>query len=718
MSYLNPWLLLGMIGLALPILAHLLNRYQVKHTDWAAMQFLNRSVKARSRQVKLRDILLLILRCLAMILIVLALARPATNSPWNPLAWFGEPRAAVIIALDASFSMQHSDGTATRFEKAIQKVKTITQGLLPGNPVTLVLLGAEHRVVANNIAFDPDRIAGILRAQAPTVESLDLDSVPRRLRELVADMKAPQREIYIVTDMQEQDWKQRSVWLADAFKDLAGRASIFLVPVESNAENLAITSLELVSGVLRKNTSARYRATVRNCGGSVANHVRVNGLLNNIRVDTKIIPSIAPGTSETVSLFLPFRDPGPVQIVAALEADALPVDNVRRAVAVIRDRVSVLCVNGSSGDAEGAGNLVAAALQARGNSTGKDDLSVHKVSWVDLPAQDLSTFDVVVLVDVPDITEEQARALENYVRAGNGLIWFGGDDVKANVWNRRSTLKGTPLLPAVIEEPFSTSDAMGVGRPLDPTLSDHPVCRPIMSLPEDLLSETRFRKLLQVKPGTTSMSVLTLAGSDAPVLLEHTLGRGHVFMFTTSAGPAWNNMAMTPVFPMLLQQMVTYLSAREFENPRMVGDSLSLSYVDQPDATVAVFDTPLGNTTTVPVRHYQNHYVALLESAREAGFYLARVSLQAEGMPIAVNVDTRESTVKCMSTEDAARTLKGTGVRIVRSKAEMEDAVEETRTSRSLWRIFMLAGLAFLVVESLFAEWLFVRAPKKGENRT
>ena len=62
MSFLNPLLLFAALGVALPILAHLLNRYQVKRTDWAAMQFLNRSVRVRSRQIRLRDLLLLCLR--------------------------------------------------------------------------------------------------------------------------------------------------------------------------------------------------------------------------------------------------------------------------------------------------------------------------------------------------------------------------------------------------------------------------------------------------------------------------------------------------------------------------------------------------------------------------------------------------------------------------------------------------------------------------------
>ncbi len=60
MTFLNPLLLLAGLGVALPILAHLLNRYRVRHTPWAAMQFLNRSVRVRSRQLRFRDLLLLL----------------------------------------------------------------------------------------------------------------------------------------------------------------------------------------------------------------------------------------------------------------------------------------------------------------------------------------------------------------------------------------------------------------------------------------------------------------------------------------------------------------------------------------------------------------------------------------------------------------------------------------------------------------------------------
>ena len=157
MTFMNPWLLLAAHGVALPVLAHLLNRYQVKRTDWAAMQFLNRTVRVRSRQIRLRDILLLLLRCLAVLLLVLAFAKPAMEKADGVASGCGERRAGVIIALDVSYSMQHSDGAATRFERAIKKIEMIAESIHPGDPVSLILLGDEHKVVMRNMAFEIGR---------------------------------------------------------------------------------------------------------------------------------------------------------------------------------------------------------------------------------------------------------------------------------------------------------------------------------------------------------------------------------------------------------------------------------------------------------------------------------------------------------------------------------------------------------------------------------
>ena len=713
MSFLNPWLLLAALGISLPILAHLLNRYQVQHTDWAAMRFLDRSVRVRSRQLKLRDLLLLILRCLALLLLVFALSRPVweKSSSWMP----GERRAGVVIAIDSSFSMGHGFEGQSRFAEALKRVDVISKKMAPGDPITLVLLGGDQRVLLRNMAFDPIRFSEALAGLKPGAGKLDLANEPKRIAGLVADMEAPNKEVYLITDAQTTDWKQPSAQLRDSLVALGQQAKVVVVPVRGEDANLAVTDLQLASGVLRKGTTARYRATVRNCGSAPASNVVVQCRVDDVEIDRKIIPVIASGASESVSLFVPFHNAGASRITAEISGDGLAADNVRRSVAVVRDKISVLCVDGSSGD---AGRLVVSALMARADGATGDDQRIRTIPWLSFPAENLNDVDVIVFADVPEITAEQAQQLEKFVRKGNGLVWFPGDNVKAAAWNERAASAETPLLPAMIRSKVETSDSLGAGKPLDSEISDHPVCLPLLSLPQDLLGETRFLRLLEVEPLPNSVPVLQLAGGRKPVLLEHALGRGQVFMFTTTAETTWNNMALTPVFPMVMQQIVTYLSGREFERPRTVGDSLALTYVDQPDASDAVFETPSEDSITVPVRETGRQFVALLESAPEAGYYTARVSVQAPGLPIAVNVDSNESDVTCLPEPELRNNLTGLGLGVAVGDVELAAAIESARTGSSSWRFFMMAALVFLLLESLLADRMMARSQSKAESTT
>jgi len=343
---------------------------------------------------------------------------------------------------------------------------------------------------------------------------------------------------------------------------------------------------------------------------------------------------------------------------------------------------------------------------ARGDGVEDEDYMVRSIPWISMPSEKLEEVDVLILADVPEITPEQAKRFLRHVKQGNGLVWFPGDNLKTAVWNDRAAMAGIPLLPAVLGQPKNTGTDSGTGRPLNPSMPRHGITIPLRSLPEDLLSETLFLRRLEVEPSPASFTILSLAGSEGPILLEHSLGRGHVFMFTTSAGTSWNNMAQTPVFPMLMQQIVTYLSGREFERPRLVGDSISLSFVEQPDATDAVFDAPSDQTITVPVQEHRNQFVAMLENSREAGFYEAKVSVQSPGIPIAVNLNTSESEVTTLTPTQLNANLKGTGVTVTNSEAELTAAIEANRTERSFWRNFMIAGLIFLLIESLFADRL------------
>ena len=158
MTFLNSpllWTIAGAIGVAVPVIIHLLHQRHRRHTDWAAMELLRRALVVRSGQVKLEDILLLLLRCLVLALVAFALVRPTLEDQAEG-GLLGEQRVGMVIAIDASFSMDHGKYDM-RMEEARQRVSKILETAKEGDPITIVLMAESPRTLLRGANFNLDR---------------------------------------------------------------------------------------------------------------------------------------------------------------------------------------------------------------------------------------------------------------------------------------------------------------------------------------------------------------------------------------------------------------------------------------------------------------------------------------------------------------------------------------------------------------------------------
>ncbi|MCD8483610.1 MAG: BatA domain-containing protein [Verrucomicrobia bacterium] len=80
LSFSQPWFLLGLVGLAIPVALHLINRRPARRWIFSSLRFLSPAPLPRQGRRKLSDLLLLLLRILAFAAIVFMLAGPA----WLP----------------------------------------------------------------------------------------------------------------------------------------------------------------------------------------------------------------------------------------------------------------------------------------------------------------------------------------------------------------------------------------------------------------------------------------------------------------------------------------------------------------------------------------------------------------------------------------------------------------------------------------------------------
>lgn len=107
MSFLFPLYLLGALAVGIPIFLHLRRRPPKEHIEFGSLMFLEKTPERVTRRTRLEQILLLALRCLALILLALAFGRPFLSAIQLPSEKSHLTRAVVL--LDRSASMRRGD---------------------------------------------------------------------------------------------------------------------------------------------------------------------------------------------------------------------------------------------------------------------------------------------------------------------------------------------------------------------------------------------------------------------------------------------------------------------------------------------------------------------------------------------------------------------------------------------------------------------------------
>jgi len=709
MAFLNSiwlWSALGLFGVAVPVAIHLLNRFYGRRTEWAAMELLRRALVTRANQVRLEDLLMLLLRCLAIILLAFALARPTLRSEAGK--WVGgQRRVGVVIAIDASYSMAHGEFTS-RFKRAVARAREILETVEVGDPVTIVLMGNQPRILQSSVGYVPAQAATLLDTKAVVLpERLNLESILERIEELTRDLKAPMKECYLITDAQALTWETLSDKSRSSLRQIAALANLFLAQVQPEGEeNLALVGLDFASGTLRKDGAARFSAEVRNQGTKARKGATVTFSVNGEPVGRQSMETITPGQTKAVSFVTRFDAPGYARLSAELSSDELATDNTRHAVVRIPATVRVLCVDGDRKRApfESETDYVAAALRLKKEGH-KEGVVVTTIVPQDLGAETLRDYDVILMANVDHVTQDQVARLFAFVKEGGGLIFSLGGNVAPDLYNSLFRENGEPLLPGEITVIAESPAEESAGWSIAPPRSRHPLSTFLDFLPRDLLDAGGFRKAFRVKAGPGAQEILKFNENDLPLLLEKKLGRGSVLLFTSTMDREWTDFPVQPLCPILVQQMVSYLIHAGAMKQYLVGEPVFLPAGERTPGSTVTLRGPTGKDTTVKVVERNGQTVAAADSSEGTGFYVLRGEDGREvSPPVAVNTDPTESDVKITGQAALETQLSGVPIRFLSPGVDLPSFVRESRVGRELGGVLLVLALAAFVTQSVLAK--------------
>ncbi|MDP0491852.1 MAG: BatA domain-containing protein [Verrucomicrobiota bacterium JB023] len=209
MSFLQPFMLWGLLAFSIPIIIHLLNRRRFRTVKWAAMDFLLKATRESRGKKKLKNFIILTCRALAIACLIFALARPLLGG----FMGFGASVDTVLLILDRSASMERreSDGQPTKRELILRQVAQAMEELETAKLVILDSATGEIDDVPS-----PETLPE-LSTTGPTDTTTDLPSLFTRALDYLREAEPGRTEIWLATDLQLADWRVEDArWLGFA----------------------------------------------------------------------------------------------------------------------------------------------------------------------------------------------------------------------------------------------------------------------------------------------------------------------------------------------------------------------------------------------------------------------------------------------------------------------------------------------------------------------
>ena len=408
MLFLNPWLLLALAGVSIPVILHLVRRQAAKPMDWGAMRFLHDTLSERRRKMEWEDLLLMAARCLLLALAALAITRPFvppdSTVPWmfvlpaallaiaafgasfvlasrkmrlllrlgaaalafvaaglvflehtlNLKRFEGSGRRDVAIIIDASSSMTRETLAGNVFEEAREEAKRIVGDAPRGTSFVIVSGGPSPRALTSTPLTHRADVLEQLAALKPVGGTFRAHEALGVATLALAEGNNSAKQIIVLTDGQRHGWRfgDAGAWqtLEEAWDSLPQKPKLLLrrIGTKETLRNAGISGVVCNRRLVGTDRPSVVRVSVENTGTEPVTPGAVTLEVEGQLVGSESLGMLVPGQSETVEFTHKFTTEGPQALVARLDArDEVPDDDRAEHIVTVRKKVRVLLVDGN-----------------------------------------------------------------------------------------------------------------------------------------------------------------------------------------------------------------------------------------------------------------------------------------------------------------------------------------------------------------------------------
>ena len=666
MQFLYPTFLWALLALAIPIIIHLFYFRRFKKVYFTNVKFLKEVKEETSSRNKLKNLLVLLMRILAVLFLVMAFAQPFLTKNNN----VDLRRKAVSIFIDNSFSMNTLSQDVPLFDLAKDRAKDIVEAYNSDDRFQILTHDLEGR--HQRLLSQEDALSAIEELQiSPAVNNL---SVISSNQQYILASEPNQKVIYWVSDFQRN--------IMDLSSEFDSSYVYNAVPLQAVKEqNVSLDSVWLNAPVALLNQPNELIVKVSNNGEEKVENVRLNLIYSGQEKPMGTLDVEAGGTAyDTINLNV-------LQTgwqLAELKITDFPIqfdDHYLMAFQVDED-VNVISLNPS-----GNNRYLTAAFEGL-EYFRLTNQSIDRIQYNNLP-----NYDLVILNDLSSISSGLAAELSAFVENGGNLLLF--PSLSADIENLNGFLSGMGAnrlveLEAVRQEvSWINTNAFVFNNVFDKYLS-----RPKLPVTENSYRLTNYQQageetLLRYRNGKSYLSA-------------YRYGKGFLYLSSAPLNESQNDLVRNAeIFIPMLYKMAQS-KAEDTRLAYVIGQD-KLIEVDNVSGSEEILYTVEGPQNFIPgqLKLGPKTLLDLNEQVKTAGYFNVYLEDQRKGT-FAFNYDRKESNLDYLSVDELSAKL-GTMVNLFKQEngTNFASVVGTKEFATSLWKYCLILCLIFLGLEAL-----------------
>ncbi len=669
MQFLFPAFLFALAALAIPVIIHLFYFRRFKKIYFTNVRFLREVKEETSARSKLRNLLVLLARMLALAALVFAFAQP-----FIPLdAEVKTGNKAVGIFIDNSFSMNALSRDVPLIDKARQRAREIVEAYAETD---------RFQVLTNDFEGRHQRLVSKEEALA-LIDEVKISPAVRTLSEVVARQKQalasgpePVEVAYLISDFQKNISDLRN-W-PDSVPE------INFIPLQSVQErNIAIDTAWFEAPVQMLSQTNRLIVKVRNYSNAPAENIRLA-----IKYDGQTKPagtlSIAPGATATDTVSITILRTGLHEAELSVTDYPVQFDDRYYFSFYVAEQVKVLVIH------DEAPNRFLMAAFAGMPYFQATPMPVRNLEFSQFPQ-----YQLIVLDQAREISSGLAAELNRYLRSGGNVLLFP---------SRNAGLQGyNAFLQGLGANPFVAFDE--TPRSIGSVNMEEFVFRDVFDNKNANLRLPSTKGNFRTNRSNARAEEILLTYRDgSPFLSKYQVEQGHVYVCTAPLDENYSDLVRNgEIFiPMLYKTAIS--SARNNRIAYTIGRSELIETDHKAPGSQIVYKLRGPSGEFIPEQRIVGSrlYLTPGNQVTQAGIYDLFINSEEVLGKLAFNFDRKESDLACYP-PDELQTLVGARIKVltVKDEAVLTSKIEERSQGISLWRWFVVAALVFLAIEVL-----------------